>query len=43
MDGRVFSGFWRGAVVTGLWAVVLAVAGLSLLRGAASDHVRSVV
>jgi hypothetical protein len=43
MDGRVFSGFWRGAVVTGLWAVVVAVAGLSLLAGAATAQVHSLV
>ena len=43
MDGRVFSGFWRGAVVTGLWAVVVAVAGLSLLPGAATAQVHSLV
>ena len=43
MGGRVFSGFCRGAVVTGLWAVVVAVAGLSLLRGAATAQVHSLV
>ena len=43
MGGRVFSGFWRGAVVTGLWAVVVAVAGLSLLPGAATAQVHSLV
>ena len=43
MDGRVFSGFWRGAVVTGLWAGVMAVAGLSLLAGAATAQVHSLV
>ena len=43
MGGRAFSGFWRGAVVTGLWAVVVAVAGLSLLPGAATAQVHSLV
>ena len=43
MGGRVFGGFWRGAVVTGLWAVVVAVAGLSLLAGAATAQVHSLV
>ena len=43
MGGRVFSGFCRGAVVTGLWAVVVAVAGLSLLPGAATAQVHSLV
>ena len=43
MGGQVFSGFWRGAVVTGLWAVVVAVAGLSLLAGAATAQVHSLV
>ena len=43
MGGRVFSGFWRGAVVAGLWAVVVAVAGLSLLAGAATAQVHSLV
>ena len=43
MGGRVFSGFCRGAVVTGLWAVVVAVAGLSLLAGAATAQVHSLV
>ena len=43
MDGRVFSGFWRGAVLSGLWAGVVAVAGLSLLAGAATAQVHSLV
>jgi len=43
MGGRVFSGFWHGAVVAGLLAVVVAVAGLSLLSGAATAQVHSLV
>ena len=43
MGGRVFSGFWRGAVLSGLWAGVVAVAGLSLLAGAATAQVHSLV
>ena len=43
MGGRVFSGFCRGAVVTGLWAGVMPVAGLSLLAGAATAQVHSLV
>ncbi|MFZ0238758.1 MAG: hypothetical protein WAL37_15600 [Xanthobacteraceae bacterium] len=39
MGGRVFSGFWRGAVV----AVVEALAGLSLLPGSAAAQVHSLV
>ena len=43
MGGRAFSGFCRGAVVTGLWALVVAVASLSLLPGAATAQVHSLV
>src|SRR5262249_32915264 len=43
MGGRVFSGFWHGAVVAGLLAVVVAVAGLSLVSGAATAQVHSFV
>ncbi|MFZ0987816.1 MAG: hypothetical protein WAN27_08815, partial [Xanthobacteraceae bacterium] len=39
MGGRVFSGFWRGAVV----AVFAALAGLSLLPGSAAAQVHSLV
>jgi hypothetical protein len=39
MGGRVFSGFWRGAVV----AVFAALAGLSLLPGSAAAQVHSPV
>jgi hypothetical protein len=39
MGGRVFSGFWRGAVV----AVFAAFAGLSLLPGSAAAQVHSLV
>jgi hypothetical protein len=39
MGGRVFSGFWRGAVV----AMFAALAGLSLLPGSAAAQVHSLV
>jgi hypothetical protein len=43
MGGRVFSGFWRSAVASGLMAILVAVAGLFLLPGAAAAQVHSLV
>jgi hypothetical protein len=46
MGGRVFSGFWRGAVAAGLlvvMAVLAGVAGLSLLPGSAAAQVHNLV
>jgi hypothetical protein len=45
MGGRVFSGFWRGAIAAGLQAVFVAVlaAVLSFLPGSAAAQIRSLV
>jgi hypothetical protein len=43
MGGRVFSGFWRSAVVADLLAVVVAIVGLSVLPGAVAAQVHSLV
>jgi len=43
MGGRVFSGFRRSAVPANLLAILVAVAGLSLLPGAAAAQVHSLV
>jgi hypothetical protein len=43
MGGRVFSGFWRSAVASGLMAVLVAIAGLSMRPSAAAAQVNSLV